>query len=131
MPTWLACMPLAFIVVLATDFSTLSPAGFATVLCFISFMMWIAMKLKNRIVKVFSYIGRNTLAILLFSPFLTILSKLWHRLFAFDQSEVIYGLFSTVLVVALCLLAAYMWDKLKLSRLFGRDLYYNYPVNDN
>ena len=131
MPTWVAGIPLVLIASFVIGFSSLSPTGFATVLCFISLMMWIAMKLKNRIVKVFSFIGRNTLPILLFSPFLTILSKIWHRLFAFDQSEVIYGLFSTALVVSLCLFAAYMWDKLKINKIFGRNLYVNYSVNDN
>jgi fucose 4-O-acetylase-like acetyltransferase len=131
MPTWVACIPLVLIAVFATGFPTLSPTGLATVLCFICLMMWIVLKFENRFVKFFSYIGQNTLPLLLFSPFLTILSKLWHRFFIFDQSEVVYGLLSTTLVVAMCLLAAFVWDKLKLNKLFGRDLYVKYPVNEN
>lgn len=131
MPTWVAFIPLVLIALFATGYPTLSPTGFATVLCFISLMMWFALKFESRFVKFFSYIGQNTLPILLFSPFLTILSKLWHRFCAFDQSEVAYGLFSTTLVVALCLLAAFVWDKLRLNKLFGRNLYVNYPINEN
>lgn len=131
LPTWVACIPLMLIVVFANSFSSLSPTGLATVFCFISLMMWTAMKFENRFIKFFSFIGRNTLPILLFSPFLTILSKSWHRFFVFDKTEVIYGLFSTALVVALSLLAANVWDKLKLNKLFGRNLYVNYSVNEN
>lgn len=132
LPTWVASIPLVLIAFFTTRFSSLSPTGFATVLCFISMMMWIAMKFDNKgIIKFFSYIGRNTLPILLFSPFLTILSTMWHQLFVFDKSEVVYGLFSTAAVVTLCLLSAYVWDKLKLNKLFGRNLYVHYSVNEN
>lgn len=131
LPTWIAIIPLVLIAFFATGFPSMSPTGFATVLCFISLMLWIAKRFENRFIKFFTYIGRNTLPILLFSPFLTILSTRWHRFFVFDKSEVVYGLFSTALVVSLCLMAASVWDKLKLNRLFGRNLYVNLSVNEN
>lgn len=123
--SWLSIVPLALIAIFATSRSTLLLTGLATVLCFISFAMWCSNKLSV-VSDILSYIGKNTLSILLFSPFLTLPMKFLRPVFAFDESEVLYGIICSLIVVALSLLFAFVWDRIGLNKLMGRNLYIKY-----
>lgn len=74
-----------------------------------------------------NYIGRNPLSIVLFSPFLTNFAKFAHRFFEFDPSEIVYAVFSTTMVIMICLFAAFVWDKIGIKNIFGRDLFFLKP----
>lgn len=121
----LSFIPLVLIAIFNDSKSTLSLAGLATVLCFISFTMWISSKLSV-IGNYITYIGKNTLGILLFSPFLTSIMRIIRPLFAFDETEVLYGMCCSAVIVSLSLLFAYIWDKIGLCKVTGRNLYSNY-----
>lgn len=122
-PTWVAFFPLVLIALFNKSFTSDSLTGLATVLSFLSLIMWVYGHCGNKVSHFVNYIGRNTLSILLFSPFLTIFAKFAHRLFEFDPSEIVYAVFSTTMVIMICLLAAFVWDKIGIKKIFGRDLY--------
>ena len=87
--------------------------------------------LKERIPKCISnfiaYIGRNSFAIFLFSPFFTVFTKFYAPLFAFDGSAILWTIFSLSLVVSLCLFSAMLFDRLSLSRIIaGKNMYSSY-----
>lgn len=77
--------------------------------------------------KAFVWLGRNSLAIVLFSPIFTVAAKLYAGLFRFDPTHVSWAAASTFLVISLCLACALVCDKLKVSTfLMGKPLYTHY-----
>ena len=64
------------------------------------------------------FIGRNTLAVLLFSPMFTILTKPFVTMFSFDPTATVYAMFAVSFSVAGSLSVAWMMDFMQLSRLF-------------
>ena len=77
--------------------------------------------------KTFVWLGRNSLAIVLFSPIFTVAAKLCAGLFRFDPTHVSWAAASTFLVISLCLACALVCDKLKVSMfLMNKPLYTRY-----
>ena len=71
------------------------------------------------------YIGRNSLAIVVFSPIFTILTKKMAPYFSFDHSAITFATIALVMIVACCLLCAYLSDQLRLSSfIFLKDRFY-------
>ena len=114
----------ALICIFADEISRGSIVGFGLTLTFLGFMF----DLKERIPKCISnhiaYIGRNSFAILLFSPLFTVATKFYTPIFAFDNSAILWTVISLALVVSLCLLCAMLFDRLSLSRIIvGKNIY--------
>ena len=95
-------------------------------------MTWLAVSLAlavypylgNKVKTATHFIGANTLAILLFSPIFTIITKTFVPFFAFDPTAMSYTLVSVAFVLAGSLGIAFVMDRLKLSRWFsGKPLY--------
>lgn len=62
--------------------------------------------------------------ILLFSPLFTVVTKFYAPFFAFDDSAILWTVFSLSLVVSLCLFCAMLFDRLSLSRIVaGKNIY--------
>ena len=82
-----------------------------------------AFDLKDRIPECISnyisYIGRNSLAIVLFSPLFTVTAKLCAPFFAFDDTRILGTICCLSMITALCLFFAMLFDKLTLSRIIG------------
>ena len=121
-PVSILCFTL--ICIFADEISRGSIVGFGLTLTFLGFMF----DLKERIPKCISnhiaYIGRNSFAILLFSPLFTVATKFYTPIFAFDNSAILWTVISLALVVSLCLLCAMLFDRLSLSRIIvGKNIY--------
>ena len=91
---------------------------------FLGFVFDLKDRIPKRISDYMAYIGRNSLAILLFSPLFTVVTKFYAPFFAFDDSAILWTVFSLSLVVSLCLFCAMLFDRLSLSRIVaGKNIY--------
>lgn len=68
-----------------------------------------------------TWLGRNSLSIVVFSPIFTVASKTWSDSFSFDPSAVSFLTITLVFVLSGCLCCAWLSDQLHLSHyLFGK-----------
>lgn len=112
------------IIVFAHDISRGSITGIGLTLTFLGFIFDLKERIPKQISNFISYIGRNSLAIVLFSPLFTVATKFYAPLFAFDDSTILWTIFSLFLIVSLCLLCAILFDRLSLSRIIvGKNIY--------
>ena len=112
------------IIVFAHDISRGSITGIGLTLTFLGFIFDLKDRIPKQISNFISYIGRNSLAIVLFSPLFTVATKIYAPLFAFDDSTILWTIFSLFLIVSLCLLCAILFDRLSLSRIIvGKNIY--------
>ena len=112
------------ITVFANEISRGSIAGIGLTLTSLGFIFDLKDIIPKRISDFVSYIGRNSLAILLFSPLFTVATRIYAPLFAFDDSTILWTIFSLFLIVSLCLLCAMLFDRLSLSRIVvGKNIY--------
>lgn len=84
----------------------------------IGFLLYLHQLIPEKISDFIGFIGRNTLAILLFSPMFTILTKYMVPLFRFDSTCILFALVSVSFTTAGCLSIARLLDWLKLSPYF-------------
>lgn len=112
------------ITVFANDISRCSIAGIGLTLTSLGLIFDLKDRIPKRISDYISYIGRNSLAILLFSPLFTVVTKFYAPFFAFDDSAILWTVFSLSLIVLLCLFCAMLFDRLSLSRIVaGKNIY--------
>ena len=112
------------IIIFANDISRYSIPGVGLTLTCLGFIFDLKDRILRRMSDYISYIGRNSLAILLFSPLFTVVTKFYAPFFAFDDSTILWTLFSLLLIVALCLFCAMLFDRLSLSRIIvGKNIY--------
>lgn len=112
------------IIVFAHDISRGSITGIGLTLTFLGFIFDLKERIPKQISNFISYIGRNSLAIVLFSPLFTVATKFYAPFFAFDDSTILWTLFSLLLIVSLCLFFAMLFDRLSLSRIIvGKNIY--------
>ena len=120
----IAALCFFLIAVFADDISRCSVAGIGLTLTSLGFIFDLKDRIPKQISNFISYIGRNSLAIVLFSPLFTVATKFYAPFFAFDDSTILWTLFSLLLIVSLCLLCAILFDRLLLSRIIvGKNIY--------
>lgn len=128
-PVSLLCFVL--ICVFANDISRGSIVGIGLTLTCLAFIFDLKERIPNCITDFVSYIGRNSLAIVLFSPLFTVATKFYAPFFAFDDSAILWTIFCLLLIVSLCLFFAKMFDILSLSRIIvGKNIYKDYRLVD-
>ena len=121
-PVSILCFVL--ICVFANDVSRGSIVGFGLTLTCLGFIFDLKERIPKCLSNFISYIGRNSFAIFLFSPMFTAITKFYAPLFAFDDSAILWTIFSLSLVVSLCLFCAMLFDRLSLSRIIvGKNIY--------
>ncbi|MCR5827268.1 MAG: acyltransferase family protein [Bacteroidales bacterium] len=120
----LAILCFALICIFADEISRGSIVGLGLTLTSLGFLFDLKERVPKCISGFFAYIGRNSFAILIFSPLFTVLTKFYAPLFAFDNSAILWTVVSLLLVVSLCLLCARLFDRLSLSRIIvGKNIY--------
>lgn len=123
-PSLVAIAPVGLIILLCENASRGTLAGVGLTLCVISLLMGIFAYAPRTIRLLFMYVGKNSFAVLLFSPLFSVLAKQYTSLFVFDATHLLWAFASLALVIALCLLAAKLCDETRLTSLFmGRELY--------
>ena len=87
-------------------------------------LLFIYSYLPSRLIEIINIIGRNTLAILLFSPMFTIITKRFVPFLSFDPTTLLFTVVSVAFCIVGCLAVTYLLDKCKLSSyLFGEKHY--------
>lgn len=123
-PSLVAIVPVALVTVFGTNVGGETLSGVALTLCMISLLMGIFAYTPRAIRRLFMYVGRNSLAVVLFSPIFSVLAKQYTSLFTFDTTHLLWSFTSLVLVMALCLLSAWLCDKTRLPNcLMGTNIY--------
>lgn len=127
MPTIFSLIPVTLISVFAINLERSTLSGVGLTFCMVSLLMGIFSYMPKLIKSIFLYLGRNSLALLLFSPIYSILTKQYGAVFSFDPTHLLWTVFSLVLVIALSMWTAYICDKMKLPRIvMGVNLYQGY-----
>ena len=124
-PSFIALLPLVVLFSSRENFHNGSLAGVAITVLVISLLLAIYPYCGKVVRSGLSYIGRNSLAIVVFSPIFTIATKKVAPYFSFDPTAITFAIVSLALIVACCLLCAYLSDKLRISRfVFLKDYFY-------
>ena len=124
-PSFIALLPLIVLFAFRENYHNGSLAGVAITTLVISLLLAVYPYCFNVIRDGLCYIGRNSLAIVVFSPIFTIVTKMAAPYFSFDPTAICFALIALAVIVACCLLCAYLSDKLKLSRfIFLKDKFY-------
>ncbi len=127
-PSWLALLPLVVLFWFPANYERGSLAGIAITVLVISLLLAVYPHCLKAARNMLCHVGRNSLAIVVFSPIFTVLTKQVSPLFDFDPSAVCFTIASLALVVAGCLGCAWLSDRLALSRwiFFKKDFYSSY-----
>lgn len=127
-PSLLSVIPIALITIFSSDLARTSLSGIALTLVMLSFLLALYKYLPIAILRnTLVWIGRNSIAIVLFSPIFTIATKLFAPIFAFDTTQILWSVVSTIFVIASTLLCARICDKIKFSALImHRNMYVPY-----
>lgn len=117
-PSWLAAAPLAILCADAANLDKATVGGVAITWLAFSLLLWLYPHIPTRARRLSHFIGRNTLAILLFSPVFTMAVKALIPLFAFDPSAAAFAAVATAVTLAGSLAVAWGMDRLGLSPWF-------------
>lgn len=118
-PSFLAVIPVITLC-LSADLKSSSIEGFAMTYFILSLLLRI---FELRRIALISFVGMNTMPIVLFSPVFTLLSKSFLRpLLSIDGSGLLFCAIAIAFTVGGCLGVAYIMDCAQMSRFFiGRD----------
>lgn len=121
-PSLWALFPLLLLAVNPAFFDKNKIEGIAIVYLVMSLLQALYPKLSERVRAVSSWIGQNTLPILVFSPVFTMGAKVLLPLFAFDPTGLLFLAVATSITLSGSLFLTWVLDRLHLSRYFwGRD----------
>ncbi len=114
-PSWLALLPLIVLLWFPENYDRGSLAGIAITVLVVSLLLALFPHCARVVTGMLAYIGRNSLAIVLFSPVFTLATKQVAPYFSFDASGVCFAVLALALIVSCCLAGAWVCDKLHLS----------------
>ena len=124
-PSLLAILPLCVLFSSNDNFHRDSLAGITITVLMISLLLYLYSYCPDIIRRGLVYLGRNSLAIVIFSPIFTVFTKMLVPYFCFDTTAISFGIFALVFVTACCLLCAWICDKLHISKyIFRKDSFY-------
>lgn len=121
----LAVIPLCILFSFRENYHTGTFAGITITILVISFLLFTYDYVGSGIRRLLHYLGSNSLAILVFSPIFTVITKIAVPYFSFDPTAICFAVVALTFVVAGCLCCAWLSDKLHLSKyLFAKDQFY-------
>lgn len=121
----LALLPLCILFSYRENYHTGTFAGITITILVISFLLFAYNHVGNGTRRLLHYLGSNSLAILVFSPIFTVVTKIAIPYFSFDPTAICFTMFALPFVVVGCLCCAWLSDKLHLSQyLFAKDRFY-------
>lgn len=125
-PSFWAILPLILLFSSRNNFQNGSLAGVAITVLVMSALLAFYPYCTAVVRNVLCYIGRNSLAIVVFSPIFTLATKRFQSLFSFDPTVISFTIVAVILVVSGCLLCSWISDKLRISRfIFIREDFYS------
>lgn len=124
-PSFWAILPLIVLFSSRDNFHTGSLSGVAITVLVMSALLAFYPYCTAFARNLLCYIGRNSLAIVIFSPIFTLMTKFISPYFAFDPTAICFTIVALGFVVACCLGCAWLADKLHMSRfIFVKDRFY-------
>lgn len=124
-PTLWAVVPVTVLFLLFPLPARDSMAGLCLCMLTLSFLVKTYDPAGRAVRRLFTYLGRNSLSIVIFSPAFTLLCKPLAPLLAFDSSRICFALLAVALVLAGCLAVTRLCDALGWSRfLFFKEKMY-------
>lgn len=124
-PSWLAVLPLIVLFCFPENYDKGTLAGVAITVLVMSLLLALFPYCGRVVRDTLAYIGRNSLAIVIFSPIFTLITKKAAPLFSFDPTAICFTVVALVFIVLACLACAWLSDKLRLSRfIFLKDRFY-------
>lgn len=127
-PTLWALVPIAVLCLLFPLPSRESMLGLCLCMLTLSFLVKTYDSAGTAVRKLFTYLGRNSLSIVIFSPAFTLLCKPLAPVLAFDSSRICFAAVSLALVLGACLGTTRLCDALGWSRfLFLKKHMYSPP----
>lgn len=121
----LALIPLCILFSSRDNYHTGTFAGITITILVISFLLFAYNYIGNGTRRLLQYLGSNSLAILVFSPIFTVVTKMAVPFFSFDPTVICFAIIALTFVVAGCLCCAWISDKIHLSHyLFAKDQFY-------
>lgn len=117
-PSSLAILPFIIILYNCEIYSRDTIAGVAITLLVISMLLFLyrILPVTSKVSNLITYLGKNSLSVVYFSPIYTIVAKFFNPLFSFDSTALLYFVIATSFVIALSIFTALILDKLKLTR---------------
>lgn len=115
-PSWLALIPLAVLLAYPSNYDRGTLAGIAITVLVMSVLLALFPLCHQGIRRLLCYVGRNSLAIVVFSPIFTLAAKQASPYFAFDPTALCFTVVALTLVVTCCLASARLADAMKVSR---------------
>lgn len=126
-PSLISIIPIILISIFCFKFDRNELSGIGLTIFMFSFLTGIYKYSPLRIQNIFLWLGKNSLAIVLFSPLFTIITKTYVKYFSFDPTFITWAICSLILVISLCLTSAWICDKLKISpKLIHKNMYTKY-----
>lgn len=127
-PSFIAVLPLIVLFASRENFHNGSLAGVAITVLMMSLLLALYPYCSAVVRNTLCCLGRNSLAIVVFSPIFTLVTKVVAPYFAFDPSAVSFAVIAVAFVVVCCLACAWLCDRLRLSPLiFFKDRIF-YPL---
>ncbi len=124
-PSFFAILPLCVLFSSTDNYHNGSLAGIAITLLVISFLLFAYSYCPEKLRKLLLYLGKNSLAIVVFSPIFTVATKMATPFFSFDPSAICFAVFALGFVVICCLASAWLCDRLHISKyLFCKEKFY-------
>lgn len=121
----LSILPLCILFSDRENYHTGTFAGITITILVISFLLFAYNYVGNGTRRLLHYFGSNSLAILVFSPIFTVITKMSVPYFSFDPTAICFAVIALAFVVAGCLCCAWLSDKFHISRyLFAKDKFY-------
>ena len=114
-PSFIAVLPLIVLFSYRENFHNGSLAGIAITVLVMSLLLAFYPYCGKLVRSTFCCLGRNSLAIVVFSPIFTLATKAVAPLFSFDPSAVTFAVAAVTFVVLCCLACAWLCDRLRLS----------------
>ncbi len=115
--TFMSILPLIILFSSVENFNRDSLSGVCITVFVISFLLFVFKNLNNKLRNFVCYIGRNSLPILLFSPFILPLTKYVSSYFSGEVLVLLFSAGATSITVFFSLLVAFMMDELNATRI--------------
>ncbi len=124
-PSVWAILPLCLLFASRGNYQKGTLAGVAITILVISFLLFTFNHCPERIKKFFFYLGKNSFAIIVFSPIFTAVTKMATPIFSFDPTAICFVIFALSFVVTCCLISAWLCDKIGISKyIFCKNKFY-------
>ena len=114
-PSFIAILPLIVLFASRENFHNGSLAGVAITVLMMSLLLALYPYCGAIVRNTLCFLGRNSLAIVVFSPIFTLVTKVVAPYFAFDPSAISFAVVAVAFVVLCCLACAWLCDRLRLS----------------